>query len=97
MSKSLVVDCKHLDGMQYLCRGRGLLPNDTGSWEGANSDICVAISGLTDRLLALVLGLSPLPCAGAGKGEEEEEKAGKEWGKRKRTGKEEKMASCLWS
>lgn len=61
----------------------GLLPSDAGSWEVTNSDICVVIAGLTDRLLALVLGLSPLHCAGAGKGEEEEEKRRKEWGERK--------------
>lgn len=63
--------------------GGAVLPNDAGSWEVTNSDICVVIAGLTDRLLALVLGLSPLHCAGAGKGEEEEEKGRKEWGERK--------------
>lgn len=69
--------------MHQLAGGGGLLPNDAGSWEVTNSDICVVIAGLTDRLLALVLGLSPLHCAGAGKGEEEEEKGRKEWGERK--------------
>lgn len=58
MNKSLEGDCKQTSRRKAsACRGGGLLPNDTGSWEVANSDICVAIAGLADRPLALVLGL----------------------------------------
>lgn len=65
--------------------GGGLLPNDTGSWEVANSNICVAIAGLADRLLALVLGLPPLPVLGLGTGKKRRKKGGRS-GERERGG-----------
>lgn len=67
-----------------------LLPDGAGSWEGTNSDICVAMTGLTDRLLPLILGLPPCLVQGDEEGKEEEEKGRKKWRKRKKTGREKK-------